>query len=251
MLSKNKRGIIVIAIIILGLCIFTIGIIIGIEITKNNDLASQKEKDNYYSKTLNQSFDYLFENKIKTYSEEKIQNIVDKVNRVDNETEKVAIIANEIALEFKYVDYKNWSVLDPNGLFFSNQEGCVRIGDLNSNSLGQYNRSLWTLYFGCGACGEIAGLFDVIALRSGLDARIVNPNIDHAWNEVNIDDEWKYIDLTMYWAYYNGNNYYSDKWFNKTCFYKFNSGIDFSKIQVSSTNEDITLNYPSDFRLCI
>jgi len=103
------------------------------------------------------------------------------------------------------------------------------------------NNPQWIAYFKVGGCGELAYLFDEVARRAGIDARIVTTyGEDHTWNEVRIDDKWISADPTIYSIYNIDQN---NSWFDNPKFYESKPWFNISKVFVIGTQEDITYGY--------
>lgn len=105
------------------------------------------------------------------------------------------------------------------------------------------NDPYWITYFHCGACGELAELFNFMANKTHIESRIVrSKGEDHAWVEVKLHEGWYYFDPTLV-EIFQKNSEYRDNWFNKPGNFERSWAWNVSRITVQSTEEDRTSEY--------
>ncbi|MGB7787490.1 transglutaminase domain-containing protein, partial [Methanoregula sp.] len=101
----------------------------------------------------------------------------------------------------------------------------------------------WITYFHCGACGELATLFNYISNQGHIESRMVQTTgEDHAWVEVKINNSWTYFDPTLV-EIFQRNPDYRSKWFGDPKNFEGIWSWNISRVTVVSTNEDLTSEY--------
>lgn len=109
----------------------------------------------------------------------------------------------------------------------------------------------WITYFHCGACGELATLFNYISNKAHIESRMVQTTgEDHAWVEVKINDSWTYFDPTLV-EIFQRNSDYRSKWFGDPKNFEGVWSWNISRVTVVSTNEDLTPKYTQSVNVTV
>lgn len=222
--------------------IFLLGYLLGIvTITREN------------AESLDDYFSVLYQTMIKPHGEDEINSILQEVEGIDNDSEKLNAIAAWVTSNFtEYYWEKHWQndvnwssigYLDKRYLF--DKSGNIRAvaGGYIENEYD--NDPYWIAHYRIGACGELAHLFEFVANKSGYETRIVAMEFEgnnHAWVELVIDGEWMYFDPTLYGEYHNGITKVPF-WFGKREKYP-SFGGQATRIYDVKTKEDMSEFYP-------
>lgn len=189
---------------------------------------------------------------IKPSAETEINQILDKVHTVNSTDEKVTLIS-----DWQEQNYTNIYGIEPNASldiiwypFLKTGRYPIYYNGANGQSikiraiLSPFsNDPFWITYYHSGACGELASLFDYVANKSSVESRIVHTKgEDHAWVEVKTNDTWYYFDPTLV-EIYQREDKYRDKWFSTPDNFEAAWTWNVSRVNVLSTDEDITTNY--------
>lgn len=206
------------------------------------------------AESLDGYFSVLYQTVIKPHGEDEINGILQEVEGIDNDSEKLNAIAAWVTSNFTEYYWEkywqndvNWSsigYLDERYLFDKSGDIRAVAGAYKENNY--LNDPYWIAHYRIGACGELAHLFEFVANKSGYETRIVAMEFEgnnHAWVElVTDDDEWMYFDPTLYGEYHN-EIIKIPFWFGKREKYPFFGG-QATRIYDVKTKEDMSEYYP-------
>jgi len=228
-----------------------------------------------YSKQLDNYFSVLYSREIFPKGEQRIHGILDEIQNVSDDQEKLDKIGEWETIDFtEYYwekGYKNntqfeFTSLDsPINRYYYDNNGKIRAFSSLFGANLYANDPSWIAYYRTGACGELTYLFANVSNRSGFETRVVGAELkspfpfpvldgisffdivtgNHAWVEVKIKNEWWYYDPDTFGQYYNfGKMTQKNGWFNQTKYYSAFRPRQVGKVFLIINNEDIKDRYP-------
>ncbi len=218
------------------------------------------------SRALDAYFSIQYKLIIQPEGERQISTILDEVQDMPHEVEKLNRIAEWVTTNFTELFWERYlhrniilQTLDPpiNRYRYDPSTGKIRAEHSIFGKNPFTNDPYWISYNKLGACGELAHLFANVSNRAGFETRVVGADLvekflifefvtnNHAWVEVKIGDEWWYFDPDAYGHYHVlGIESYKDRWFNKTEYYDIFSPDRVKRVYIGGTQEDISDRYP-------